>query len=418
MVSDCLVVGAQGLTHSNFDGFSLTSCCGLSLRYSTNSFRMETLEIASQKKIDLPPSLVSVRWLLTLRTLYAGRFPVFSLLTPPFASLALAASYPVRPFLLALSTPSLFPLTTLISPILSPAAPLSQVGAVALAKLVSAAGPSLAAVPALPTHLLRRYLDLSAQLQHHRLCRPSTGSATAPNGDLGGRTSAHPWQNGGVTEHSVLGLEEQRQQQQQQKEGLSVGARRDGSGPAGGGSDAAAAPRPPPLHAGSLRLFLGCLCRMLGEAPMLPSATGVLDHRLQQQQQAGLPGPGFASATGEVEEVLRALVEGELRCLGGVLDRRREIGEAGDEKGTEGSVFFTKHIREEGSCRLCPLREIGLCSTRYSPLVRHNRRSLVKRPAALRWGAYAKIPQVSHPIPSPLAIYSIVPPSYVCRYCY
>ncbi|CAN0239302.1 unnamed protein product, partial [Scytosiphon promiscuus] len=83
-----------------------------------------------------------------------------------------------------------------------------HVGAVALAKLVSAAGPSLAAVPELPTHLLRRYLELSAQLQRHRLFRPGTGSgATAaaavpssgewgtaagptPNDNLGGRTSA------------------------------------------------------------------------------------------------------------------------------------------------------------------------------------------------------------------------------------
>lgn len=124
-------------------------------------------------------------------------------------------------------------------------------------------------------------------------CR-STGSAS------------FPWQ--GADDHRPLSLEQQQQQQQR------------GSAEAGGGggnaADAAAAARPPPLHAGSLTLFLGCICRMLGEAP---SAGGVLE-----QQRAGGSSTG---STGEVDEVLRALVEGELRCLGSVLDRRRELGE-------------------------------------------------------------------------------------------
>lgn len=198
----------------------------------------------------------------------------------------------------------------------------------ALSKLVSAAGPSLAAVPSLPTHLLQRYLGLSAQLQRHRLLRPrpvaeGRGPAAAAAGPAqllpserlavagpaafhGTGSASFPWQ--GVDNDRPLSLE-----QQQQRGG--------GSAEAGAGGKAvadAAAARPPPLHAGSLRLFLGCICRMLGEAPR----TGAV----LEQHRAGGGGSGTGS-TGEVEEVLRALVEGELRCLGSVLDRRRELGE-------------------------------------------------------------------------------------------
>ncbi|CBJ31043.1 conserved unknown protein [Ectocarpus siliculosus] len=197
-----------------------------------------------------------------------------------------------------------------------------HVGAVALSKLVSAAGPSLAAVPSLPTHLLQRYLGLSAQLQSHRLLRPrpvaegrrpppgppAPAAQPLPSEQLtvagpaacrGTGSASFPWQAAG--DDRPLSLEQQR-----------------GSAEAGGGgkaADAAAAARPPPLHAGSLRLFLGSICRMLGEAPR---AGAVLE-----QQRGGGSGTG---STLEVEEVLRALVEGELRCLGSVLDRRRELG--------------------------------------------------------------------------------------------
>lgn len=194
----------------------------------------------------------------------------------------------------------------------------------ALSKLVSAAGPSLAAVPSLPTHLLQRYLGLSAQLQSYRLLRPrpvaegrgpppgpaapaaqplpSERLAVAgPAACRGGTVRASfPWQAAG--DDRPLGLEQQR-----------------GSAEAGGGgkaADAAEAARPPPLHAGSLRLFLGSICRMLGEAPRAGA--------VREQQRGGGSGTG---STVEVEEVLRALVEGELRCLGSVLDRRRELGE-------------------------------------------------------------------------------------------
>ncbi|CAN0094993.1 unnamed protein product, partial [Ectocarpus fasciculatus] len=207
-----------------------------------------------------------------------------------------------------------------------------HVGAVALSKLVSAAGPSLAAVPSLPTHLLQRYLGLSAQLQRHRLLRPrpvaeGRGPAAAaaaaagpaqllpserlavagPAAFHGTGSASFSWQ--GVDNDRPLSLEQQQQQQH----------RGGGSAEVGAGGEAvadAAAARPPPLHAGSLRLFLGCICRMLGEAPR----TGAV----LEQHRAGGGGSGTGS-TGEVEEVLRALVEGELRCLGSVLDRRREL---------------------------------------------------------------------------------------------
>ncbi|CAN0236553.1 unnamed protein product, partial [Ectocarpus sp. 4 AP-2014] len=198
-----------------------------------------------------------------------------------------------------------------------------HVGAVALSKLVSAAGPSLAAVPSLPTHLLQRYLGLSSQLQSHRLLRPRpvaegrgppTGPAapaaqplpserltvSGPAACRGTGSASLPWQAAG--DDRPLSLEQQRR-----------------SAEAGGGgkaADAAAAARPPPLHAGSLRLFLGSICRMLGEAPR---AGAVLE-----QQRGGGSGTG---STVEVVEVLRALVEVELRCLGSVLERRQELGE-------------------------------------------------------------------------------------------
>lgn len=169
-----------------------------------------------------------------------------------------------------------------------------------MAKLVAAAGPSLAAIPSLPSHLLERYLELSLQLQRYRL--RSTASSLSPQvvprnghlseggvaaGDAGG-TAAGPWQEG-------------------------VNLR-------GGGRQASSDPPPPPLHAGSLRLFLGCLCRMLGERP----ANADQNHHHHNCRQERCSGAG---AGGEVEEVLRMLVESEVRCLGGVLDRRRELGE-------------------------------------------------------------------------------------------
>lgn len=99
----------------------------------------------------------------------------------------------------------------------------------------------------------------------------------------------------------------------------------------------------PPLHAGSLRLFLGCLCRMLGDTPAGVASTMFDDDDSSmvtnvaasgpnsfQQEQGGSSGrAGFAKR--EAEQVLRALVEGELQCLGGVLNRR-ETGREGCER--------------------------------------------------------------------------------------
>lgn len=181
----------------------------------------------------------------------------------------------------------------------------------ALAKIVAAAGPSLAAVPKLSTHLLQRYLGLSVQLQRHRLRLPPTASAAMGPADFG--HGGNPWQGGpqgealaggGVGDARRLSAENQRRL----------------SGGSSGGEAAAAAAPPPPLHAGSLRLFLGSLCQMLGEAPVfMKPEVAAAGGRVVLEQASG--------AMGEAEEVLRALVEGELRCLGGVLDRRRQLGE-------------------------------------------------------------------------------------------
>ena len=60
------------------------------------------------------------------------------------------------------------------------------------------------------------------------------------------------------------------------------------------------------------------------------AATAGFDPNRHDRLQRGGAGVKVGS---EVEEVLRALVEGELRCLGSVLDRRREIGESGRGRG-------------------------------------------------------------------------------------
>lgn len=184
-----------------------------------------------------------------------------------------------------------------------------KVGAVALAKLVSAAGPSLASIPRFPTHLLERYLELSLQLQRHRL-RSQTG------GD-GGHGVGNG--NGHVAEQTYpLQLEQQQQQQQSQN-----------SGPVQRQLMEYPAEPPPPLHAGSLRLFLGCLCRMLGEAPPATVSTAAAISGSNDRHQQQLLRADERGGNSEVEEVLRALVEGEVRCLRGVLDRRRHLGESG-----------------------------------------------------------------------------------------
>lgn len=181
----------------------------------------------------------------------------------------------------------------------------AQVAAVALYKLSGAAGPSLAAMPKLPTHLLDRYLGFSLQLQRHRL-HVASPSAWAP-----------------------------------QAGGVSRGVHQPGTG--GAVSSPAPPPpsgplfpeylpvSPPPLHASSLRLFLGCLCRMLGEdgsstaaAPSFAAESGV---RGGFRGSVAVGGMSCAPWFGEMEEVLGRLVKAEMRWLGDVLDRRRQLGE-------------------------------------------------------------------------------------------
>eukprot|EP00904_Undaria_pinnatifida_P009295 jgi/Undpi1/5496/HiC_scaffold_2.g00775.m1 len=198
-----------------------------------------------------------------------------------------------------------------------------HVGVVALAKLVSTAGPSLASVPTLPTHLLERYLDFSSHLQRHRLhaaSRSPPTSSSSGGGSGGG--------GGGGKRGGGAGA------------GAAVGC---GNRERLVGDNNPPAIPPPPLHAGSLRLFLGSLCRMLGQAPSLETGEGARaggggragsgsgTDQLAAAAAAGFDFKGLrrdgsgVGAGSEAEDVLRALVGGELMCLGSVLDRRREI---------------------------------------------------------------------------------------------
>ncbi|CAM9973938.1 unnamed protein product [Sphacelaria rigidula] len=196
----------------------------------------------------------------------------------------------------------------------------NHVGAVSLSKLASAAGASLVAVPPPPTHLLQRYLQLSQSLQQHRLQLeyPPAVASQSMQGSGGGTVGIAGAAGAGGSRaayhhHSATAGINGGHSRRVSGDGSCdpVGARwtdsTDNSFGGGGNS--------PPLHASSLTLFLGCLVKMLGEEH--PQASG-------GPQETG--GSGNGSGVGaEVGEVLRRLVEGEARSLGGVLDRRREL---------------------------------------------------------------------------------------------
>lgn len=220
----------------------------------------------------------------------------------------------------------------------------TQVGAVALSKLAAAAGPALSSVPLLPTHLLQRYLALSLQLQRHRLHSNSVPPGQSvpnvvPFFSTGGNSGSP---GAGDAASGDVGMDNGSVNWAGPRVGVGVGV--VGQRFPSSTSDA---PPPPFLHASSLRLFLGCLCRMLGEdqgkQQYGPSSSagssgspgsscsspgnGAQNVPSQQQQQQQGVGGVIGGGTSEVEDVLRRLVEGEVGCLRGVLDRRREIGE-------------------------------------------------------------------------------------------
>lgn len=233
-----------------------------------------------------------------------------------------------------------------------------QVGAVSLSKLASAAGAALVAVPTLPTHLLMRYVDLSSKLQQHRL---NSSSALSPSAQLnvvlsdsgggtagiggagGGRACHHPMPEVVGTGGIIIGE-------------VAAAAVGDGRAWPDGSIRSNVHSTHPPLHASSLRLFLGCLVKMLGEqqnslehvggsrvgngnggavtggnpghregAMIVPGNVRFLGNVAGSRGGGG--SNGLRSGGGEVGEVLRTLVKGEARSLGGVLDRRRQLGE-------------------------------------------------------------------------------------------
>lgn len=161
----------------------------------------------------------------------------------------------------------------------------TKVGAVALTKLVSFAGPSLASIPNLPKYLLFHYLRFWEQLEQCKLRCP--GMAEDNNTSGGG--GCHPIKEGEA----------------------------------------------PSLHAGSLRLFLGSLCQILGDAPPTAAeATGLLNgvgrgEVMTTEEENGMSGGegGGGGGVEEAREVLRMLVEAKLSRLKYVLDTRRVPGE-------------------------------------------------------------------------------------------
>lgn len=204
----------------------------------------------------------------------------------------------------------------------------------ALSKLAEAAGASLAAIPTLPTHLLELYLDLSRKLQNHRL---RSASAPLPPPPASSSLGASSGSRGAIVESGGLGARGGQAEYRPWTERVSNNGQNRDSGVEREGGWSEFSPTPP-LHASSLRLFLGSLCRMLGENNEHGSDASAGGNPEAAFACGNFPGNGIGNGSratrgavglqgsGEREEVLRRLVESEARWLGGVLDRRRRQG--------------------------------------------------------------------------------------------